>query len=174
MLEDFPRHLEGRRTDEREMGPELRQGVREGMDRPSVLEVANQRDILALEGSLLIPDRIEIEQGLRRVLSRAIARIDHGLLREFRGEPRRPLLRMPQHDHVAVGLDHADRISKGLALLDRRAFGPAEPEDAAAQAGHRALERQAGAGRGGAEKKSPKTSFSGPPPPPAPRAPRHL
>src|SRR6267143_1324984 len=144
MLENLSGHLEGRGADERQVGAEFRQGVREGMDGPSVLEVADERDVLSLKGSLLVPDRIQIEEGLRRVLSRAIARVNHGLLREFRGEPGGSLLRMPEHDDVAVGLDHSDGISKSFALLDGGAFGPAEPEDAAAEAGHRALERQAG------------------------------
>src|SRR5438552_16234278 len=111
----------------------------------AVLEVANQGDVLALEGSAFVTDRVQVLQGLRRVLTRSVARVDDWLFREVVGQARRALLRMAQDDRVAVRLDHPNRVGEGLALLHRRAFGAAKPEHPPSEAGHRALERQAGA-----------------------------
>ena len=57
-FEDLRRHLERRRAHEGEMGSELREGVRERVDRATVLEVADQRDVLSLERALFVPDRV--------------------------------------------------------------------------------------------------------------------
>jgi len=48
------------------------------MDRPAVLEVADQDDVLALERTFLVPDRVQVEQGLRRMLARAVAALMTG------------------------------------------------------------------------------------------------
>src|SRR5205807_4701450 len=174
MLQDFPWHLEGRRADEREVGAEFRERVGEGMDRPSILEVADQGDVLSLESSLLVPDRVEVQEGLRRMLPCAVARVDDRLIRELGREPRGSLLRMTQHDDVAVGLDHPDRIGEGLALLDGGPLGSAEPEDAPAQAGHRTLERKAGPRGRLEEQRGENLSIQGPRTPRADRDRHHL
>src|SRR5437016_8596869 len=108
------------------------------------------------------------------MLSCAIAGVDDRLIREFRREPRGYLMRMPQHDGVAVGLDHPDRIGEGLALLDGRPFRSAESEDAAAQAGHRTLERKAGPGGRLEEQRGENLSIQGPRTPRPDRDRHHL
>src|SRR5207247_8119326 len=96
------------------------------------------------------------------------------LSREHRRGPRGALLRMPQHDGVAIGLDHPDRIGEGLALLDGGPLGSAEAEDAAAQAGHRTLERKAGPGGRLEEQRGENLSLQGPRPSRADRDRHHL
>src|SRR5439155_17308267 len=144
LLEDLRRHLEGRRAHEREMGPELRERVRERVDRAAILEVADEGDILALERALLVPDRVQVEEGLRRMLARPVARVDDRLLRELRGEARGAFVRMAEDDRVAVRLDHANRVREGLPLLDRGALRAAESQGTPTEPRHRALEREPG------------------------------
>src|SRR5205807_1202800 len=78
------------------------------------------------------------------------------------------------HDGVAIGLDHPDRIGEGLALLDGGPLGSAEPEDAAAQAGHRTLERKAGPCGRLEEQRGENLSIQGPRTPRADRDRHHL
>src|SRR5205807_2409200 len=63
---------------------------------------------------------------------------------------------------------------EGLALLDGGPLGPAEPEDAAAQAGHRALERKAGPSGRLEEQRGENFSIQGPRTPRADRDRHHL
>src|SRR2546426_356205 len=119
LLEDLRRHLEGRRAHEREVSTELRERVRERVDRAAVLQIADEGDVLALERAFLVPDRVQVEERLRRMLARTVAGVDHRLLGEFRGETRGALARVAKHDRVAVRLDHPDPVREGLPLLDR-------------------------------------------------------
>src|SRR3989441_3261717 len=144
VLEDLRWHLQGRRAHECQVGAEFRERVCERMYGAAVLEVANQDDVLALERAAFVPDRVQVLEGLRRVLARSVARVDDGLFREVLGQAGRALLRVAQDDRVAVRLDHPDRIGEGLALLHGRALRAAEPEDPPSEAGHRTLERQSG------------------------------
>src|SRR5256885_17198470 len=103
------------------MGPELRERVRERVDRAAILEVADEGDVLALERAFLVPDRVQVEEGLRRMLASPVARVDDRLLRELRGEARGAFVRMAEDDRVAVRLAHADRGPQGPPPLDRGA-----------------------------------------------------
>src|SRR5947209_7265929 len=127
-LQDFRRHLERRWADEGEVGAEFGERICERMDRPAVLEVPDQDDVLALERTFLVPDRVQVEESLGRMLACAVARVDDRLLGEVRGEPGRAFVRMAQDDGVAVCLDHADRVGEGLAFLDGGPLGAAESE----------------------------------------------
>src|SRR2546428_6604720 len=109
LLEDLRRHLEGRRAHEGEVGSELRERVRERVDRAAVLQIADEGDVLALERAFLVPDRVQVEERLRRMLARTVAGIEDRLLGELRRETRGALVRMAKHDRVAVRLDHPDR-----------------------------------------------------------------
>src|SRR5204863_328346 len=101
-----------------------------------------------LDGTFLVPDRVEVQQRLRRMLPRAVPGIDHGPLGELRREARRSLLGVAQDDSVAVRFDHPDRVGEGLPLLDRGPFRAAETQDPPAEPRHRALEGEARPRRG--------------------------
>src|SRR5207245_7834143 len=79
-LQDFRRHLERRWTHEREVGAEFGERICERMDRPAVLEVPDQDDVLALERTFLVPDRVQVEESMGRMLACAVARVDDRIL----------------------------------------------------------------------------------------------
>src|SRR2546428_319836 len=163
-LQDFRRHLERRWADEGEVGAEFGERICERMDRPAVLEVPDQDDVLALERTFLVPDRVQVEESLGRMLACAVARVDDRLLGEVRGEPGRAFVRMAQDDGVAVCLDHADRVGEGLAFLDGGPLGAAESEGTPAKPRHRTFEREPGPRGGVVEKRREDLAFerSGP------------
>src|SRR5438309_10435736 len=113
------------------------------MHGPPVLEVANQDDVLALERAAFVPDRVQVLQGLRRVLARSVARVDDGLFREVGGQARRALLRLAQDGRAAVRLDHPDRLGGGLSLMHRPGLRAAESKTPPPAVAQRALARQA-------------------------------
>src|SRR5436190_15546883 len=102
-------------------------------------------------------DGIKVKQGLRRVLTDSIARVNnrrwavHGGSQRVggcRGFPGRPSVRVPQHDSVRITRYGLYRIVKALAFGDGRIMNAARRGyDPAAEALGGSLERQVGASR---------------------------
>ena len=87
-----------------------------------VEDVADDRDVQALEPAELLLDRVEVEQGLSRVLVLAVAGVDDVRVGDPRDELRRADLRMADHDHVGVvGAERERRVLERLALVHRGA-----------------------------------------------------
>ena len=141
--------LEPRLRDADDVGPEAREGVREGVDRPAVLEVAGEHHVEALDPPPLHVEVVEVAEGLGRVLEAPVPGVDHGDRRVARREAGRALARVPEHDHVGVAAaDHADRVREGLALHDAGAGHLRRREHAPSEAQHGGLEGQARPGGG--------------------------
>ena len=89
-----------------------------------VEDVADDRDVQALEPAERLLDRVEVEQRLRRVLVLAVAGVDDVRLGHPRDELRRADLRVADHDHVrVVGAERERGVLQRLALVHRRAGG---------------------------------------------------
>ncbi len=135
----------GQRIDGR---AEPRQRIDEGMDGAAAFEVAGNRDLHVAQALVLGAQREQIAQRLRRMFVRAVAAIDHGNLRIFRRQARGAVARMADDDDVGVVGDDPDRIGEAFALGGRTGRRIGAGNIGAAEAEHRALERQARAGRG--------------------------
>ena len=123
-------------------GAEPRQRIDEGVDGAAAFEVAGDRDLHIAQAFVLRAQREEIAQRLGRVLVAAVAAIDHRDLRIFGGQARGAVARMADDDDVGIVRNDADGVGQAFALgggTDRR-IGAGDI--GAAEAEHRALERQ--------------------------------
>ena len=135
----------GQRIDGR---AEPRQRIDEGMDGAAAFEIAGDRDLHAAEVLVLGAQREQIAQRLRRMFVRAVAAVDDGNLRIFRRQARGAVARMADDDDVGVVGDDADRVGEAFALGGGADGRIGAGNIGAAEAQHRAFERQARAGRG--------------------------
>ena len=132
-----------------------------GASHPAVPHVADDQDAQPLEagdaelvgrGALAFGQHLAhgeaVQQGLRRVLVPAVARVDdRGPLHPTGDLVRRARRAVPDDDGVdAHGLDRLDGVAQALALLDRRR-GHREREHVGREALGRGLEGEPGAGR---------------------------
>src|SRR5207244_11160488 len=86
---------------------------------PRVQDVADDRDVQALEAAELLLDRVQVEQRLSGMLVLPVAGVHDMRIRLARDEVRRTDLWMPDHDHVrVVGAERASRVLPLLALVD--------------------------------------------------------
>ena len=91
----------------------------------AVQQVADDRDLQALEALLVLADRERVEQRLRRVLVHAVAGIDDGRPAQAREQVRGARRRVPHHDHVGRHrLEVADRVEQRLPLRSRSRWPP--------------------------------------------------
>jgi hypothetical protein len=65
-----------------------------------VQDVADDRDVQALDSPELRVDRVEVEQRLRRMLVLAVAGVDDVCVRDASDELRRTDVRVTDDDHV--------------------------------------------------------------------------
>ena len=91
-----------RRTDERRPDPHQRERLQQRTRDARVEDVADDRDVQPVEPADLLPDRVEVEQGLRRMLVLPVSGVDDVRVRHPGDELRRPDLRVPDDDHVGV------------------------------------------------------------------------
>src|SRR6185436_14260142 len=108
LLEELARQAQRLRRDEEELVVEVRERLDERVDRAAVLEVADEGDLEVVEAAAPLPDRVEVEQRLRRMLVGAVAGVDDRLLGALGREAGRALARVADEHDVAVVLDHAD------------------------------------------------------------------
>ena len=117
-----PPRKQGGWPDERDMRAEQRQCLDVRARDPRVQDVADDRDVQALDAAEGLLDRVEVEQGLRRVLVLAVARVHDARLGDPRDELWRANVRVAQDDHVrVVGAERDRGVLQRLALVDRRA-----------------------------------------------------
>ena len=108
---------ERRRGDQGHLRPHLGQGRHVGAGNPGVEDVADDAHPEAVEAREVLPDRVQVEQGLGRVLVGSVAGVDDAGLHPP-GEPvRRPRRGVPHDDGVDPhGLQRLRRVLEGLAL----------------------------------------------------------
>ena len=136
------------RAAHRHLGAELAEGedVRAGHAR--VRDVADDPDRAPLERAELVPQRVDVEQRLGRVLVLAVARVDDRRRGPARDQLGGAHVRGADHDGGrVVGRQGLDGVLERLALVDRRA-GAAHRDDVGAQALGGQLEARRGAGGG--------------------------
>ena len=131
-----------------------RQGLDQGVDGPAEAEVAAESDGDAVDVPEFPLDRQEVRQGLRRVAVGAVAGVDDGHGRYFRGIELGTLDVVAHGDDVGEAAHHADGVLHGLALAHRSVLGVGETEHVAAQLHHRGGETQPRAGAGLIEERS--------------------
>ncbi len=119
----LPRH-QRRRPDQRDFRPQLHQRLHVRPRHPTEQDIPHDRHPLPSQLAQLLPHRERIQQPLRRMLVRPVARVDHPGPQPLRQELRRPRRLVPDHDHVRVqGLQDHRRILERLALLQARRRG---------------------------------------------------
>src|SRR5580658_935717 len=109
----------GGRGREDELRSEEREGIRERMDRSSVLQVPEEDHAKAGEGPERLLHRREVKERLGRVLTGAIPCVDDRSVGGAGREPGRPLVRMAKYDRIGVPAHHSDRVGEALPLADR-------------------------------------------------------
>ena len=139
-------HLHLGRAHEVDLDPrELAQEVGQGPRGPAAVEFADDRDRQAVEGPPLAVDRVEVHQGLRRMLAAAaVAGVDDRHAGDACRPARPALFGGAQHDDVAERRDDANRVFQLLALDLRRELPRLlGGQHAAAEPVHGRLEREA-------------------------------
>ena len=97
--------------------------------------------------ALLFAQDVEIAQRLSGMLAAAVAGVQHRAWRVLGSDARRAVMRMAQHDQVGIAGDDADRIGQALALGGGARLHIGRTDHGAAEAMHRGLEAETGAGR---------------------------
>ena len=122
-LFEFARHPH-RRAAERDPHAELAEQVNIRARHAAVKNVAKDRDVPAFELALAVADRQGVEQGLRGMLVRAVAGIEHGNFEALGDEFRRAGRSVANHDAIgAHGFERANRVDQRFALFQARGFG---------------------------------------------------
>ena len=126
---------------------ELAQEIRQRAHRAAVGEVSDHRHPDAVDLRQLGADGEQVEQGLGRMLARAVPRIDDWDVADRGGAFGRALFPMPQDDHVRIAAHDSDGVFESLAFGRGGEFaGVVGAHRLAAEAQHGRLERKPGAG----------------------------
>ena len=96
--------------DEHDVRSHAGKGECQGMHRAPVLQVAAECHLEAPDGTVALPERVEVAERLRRVLVAAVAGVDDRNRRVLRGQLGRSLVRMPHDYEVSIRADHAHRV----------------------------------------------------------------
>ncbi len=109
------------------------------MDGASVFQIAKHGHghTIHIARAELFKDRERIEQRLRGMLADPVACVDDRLTRRLGRDRRRTGFGMPQHDHIRVTFERADRIRQALALRHGRIFDFVNGDDRSAEPLHR-------------------------------------
>ena len=121
------------------------QQARERMNGAPVLQIAKHGDRQVVGAAEFLADGEQVEQGLGRVLARAVAGVDERLAQVLGGRGRGARFRVAQHDHVGVTFERAHGVGQRLALGHRRVVHLVDRDHAAAQALDRGNKRGRGA-----------------------------
>src|SRR6056297_387171 len=133
VVADATGELEALGADEVLADVEVRQRVRERVDRPAVLQVAHDADGEVVQARVL-PDGVQVEQRLRGMVARAVARVQQRNVDELAHELCRPLAGVAQDERVGVPLDDARGVGEALALLHAGRLDGPHVDDVPAQA----------------------------------------
>ncbi len=109
----------------------------------TVLQIAPQRYLEALERPPLLLDRVEITERLAGMLMAAVARVDHWDVRVVGHNLGGTLPRVSDDDDVRVAADHPGHIRYALAFGQRRVPHLGNGYHPAPEPVHSGLERQA-------------------------------
>ena len=150
---EFLGHREFFGGDEMESRVEMAHGHNERMHRAPVLQVAHKENVQVVEFALRLVDAVKVEQGLRGVLVCAVAGVDHGHGRHFRGIFRRAFEIMAHHNDIGVIAHHHNGVFERLALRGTGHLGVGKADDFRAEAVGCRFKGEAGA-RGGFKKES--------------------
>ena len=113
-----------RRPADRHVGAHLLEGQDVGPRDPAVQDVADDPDARAVDVAQAAAQRVDVEQGLRRVLVLAVAGVDDRRRRPAADELGGAGPRRADDDRVGlVGAQREDGVLQRLALLDARAAG---------------------------------------------------
>ena len=113
---------ERRRADQDRVGADEPQRLDERARDARVQDVADDRDVQAVEPAERLAHRVEVEQRLRRVLVLPVAGVDDVRRGVVRDERRGAGLGVADDDHVGVVRgERQRRVLQRLALVDRRA-----------------------------------------------------
>ncbi len=116
------------------------QGVDQGMDGPSVLEVPAQGHVQAAQPALFLPEGVEVEQGLGGVLVSAVPGVHDRDVAVGGHEARGTLPGVADDQEVGELAHHARGIGQTLALRDGGGLDVGRADDPSPQAKHRCLE----------------------------------
>ena len=133
--------------DERDAHVEQRQHGDQAVDGASVTQVAGEHDVQTVDVADLAPDRVEIEEGLCRMLVGAVAAVDDRDVDELGGKPSRALHWVSDEQQIGVTLDHADRVGEALSFRLARNGRFREADALAAEATDRTLEGESSSRR---------------------------
>jgi hypothetical protein len=86
----------------------------------AVLEVTDEGDSETVGGTDLLTNGEEIQEGLGRVLARAVTSVDDGVVSSVSGDISTVILRVAKDDSVSVLVEGADGVRQSLALLCAR------------------------------------------------------
>ena len=151
VLETFDHFIgksETRRRSEHDLAPEHREGVGERVHRSTVLQVPEQHYPESGESVERLLHGRQVQQGLSRVLTGSIARVDYRAVRRARRQPGRPLVRVPDHDRLAVPREHANGVVEALSFAHRGGPGVGDGDTRPAEPLDRRLERESSPGGG--------------------------
>src|SRR4029077_948249 len=128
--------------------PDERESLQQRACDARVEDIADDRDVEPVELVEFLPQRVEIQQRLRRMLMLAVPCVDDVRVGETWDELRRADLRVPDHDHVGVVRAERERgVLQRLALV-HRGTRRLDRERVRREALRRELERGRRAGRG--------------------------
>ena len=128
------------RGDKRNGAIELAEGIAKRMHRAHA-HITNCQPLETVNAALFTKYGVQVGENLCWVLAPAVTTIDDGNARPFRGFMRRALLKVAHHDHVAVELEHFDRVLDGLLIevTGSGHFCIGEARDVASQTMHGSL-----------------------------------
>src|ERR1700728_460789 len=109
---------------ERDLHAEFAEHVNIRAGHAAVENVTEDGDVPALELAFAVADGEGVEQGLRGMLVRAIAGVEHGNLQALGDEFGRTGRCVANHDSIgAHGFERADRVDERFALFEAGGFG---------------------------------------------------
>ena len=128
------------RRDKSDGAIELSQRIRQRVHR-SHAHITDGQPLQSINAAFLAPDRIKIGQDLSRVFAPTVAAVDDRNARPLGGFVRGALLEVAHHDHIAVELQHLDRVLDRLLIevTGTGVFGIRETGHVSAQTMHRAF-----------------------------------
>ena len=121
-------------------------GLQQRVDGPAVFQVPHHVDVDVVQTALGLPDGVEIEQGLGRMLVGSVTGIDDRHRGHFRGIARTAFERMPHDDEVYVVGHHLNSVLEAFSLTDTGVAGVRETDDSCAKTVDRRLKAQTGPG----------------------------
>ena len=121
-VEDVLRHGQRVRGDKVEaVAVKFRQRLGQGVDGAAIFQVTHHRHVKIFQTTLGLLNGEQIQQGLRRMLVRAVAGVEYrNTAGKLGRQTRRALLRVAHDDSIDIGADDRDGIGQGFAFFAQR------------------------------------------------------